>query len=97
MNDDKRSGYLVKRLTEMKAKRQPYEDLWDDVIEYTHPRRVDYKDESKVTGGEKVYNAIGIHCQKTHVDGLMGYMVSAGLVWFKLGLEKPQYENIPMA
>jgi cell division protein FtsL len=91
---EKRIEYLVNRLQELEEKRRPYEEIWDKVMEYTHPRRLDYENETITTGGDKIFNGAGIDAQRTHVDGLQGYLVSSHLVWFRQGLVNPDLEDI---
>lgn len=76
----------------MRDDRDPWEQDWKTIAQYMFPKRSlfhDTKGRYERVGG-KIYDGTAISALNILANGLVGYMVSAGTQWFKLGTPDPE-------
>jgi hypothetical protein len=98
--DDKLAKSTLKNLEYLASIRQPYEDVVDDVIKFVnHSRRMVRQTPS--TGGNKtgsdVYDGSAIIAVNMLVDGMVGYLCSRNIRWFKFDIpQKLQFHGMKL-
>lgn len=77
---------LMKRYSQLKRIRSPYEDVWEECTEYVLPRRSNLSFDSTPYPeiGTKIYNGTPQEALEMQSNGLQGYLVSPSMPWFKL-------------
>lgn len=87
--------------TEMVRVRDNWDDLWREIAEYVLPYREymeDYEMERDQRGkkhGTNIYDVTGAQALRLLADGLLGYMVSPSLRWFRLRLKNTEIMDLP--
>jgi hypothetical protein len=97
MTESEKVTDIIRLMGELKAKRSTWLPTWKDVTNYVTPRRGDWEidNESGKAPTVKIYDTEAIASLNLLVDGLQGYLVSASVVWFKMGLEDPKQMEMP--
>jgi hypothetical protein len=88
---------IQKHLAAHKQVRQPWEPLWKDITNYVLPRR-SFWDIDATPGKKpatKVFDGTAIAALQLLVDGLLGYLVSPKIKWFRLGMERRELQDVP--
>lgn len=94
---DEKTTKIKKRFSELEARRQLYEPLWEDIAEYLSPYRSLHADSDK-EGNEpskNVYDGLPIVYLNMLADGFLGYETSRSSVWLALRMADRNLEKIP--
>ena len=90
--------YMI-NLHQLEEERQPWEDLWADVIHYTSPKRDMWDDESKPGGdvkkGRDLFDTTAVEAAKTEANGLVGWNAGPSVKWLKLKLMIEEMNDLP--
>jgi hypothetical protein len=88
--------YIKKRCSKMEAERQTWEDHWQEILDYTMPRKADItfvrsKGEKRT---ERLFDSTAITAANLLASSLQGTLTSPSLAWFHLKLrDKMLNEN----
>jgi len=96
--DKEKASAITDRLTELKNLRSPWEDLWEEITDFVHPRRTWYAGEWSEEGGifgENIYDGSPGNAAQMLADGMMAYLVSPSIKWFSLRTEIMDLEDLP--
>lgn len=87
---------IIKTIGHLAQIRQPYEYMWDEIIDFVvHYRRGINSTSSKgLKTGERVYDTTPLQALNLLADGLHGYLVSPSIRWF--GLKLPNRIEFPL-
>jgi len=83
---------------DLKKERLPWEDEWYEIAKFLDPRRenlfnINY--ETNVKTGKHIFDGTAISAHRLLVDGLMGYLVSPSLNWFRTRMADRKLEKLP--
>jgi len=88
---------ISKRLEDLKRSRKPWEAMWKDITDYVLPRRSFW--DLDATQGQKpqakIFDGSALQALQLMVDGLLGYLVSPKIKWFRLGMERKELNDLP--
>jgi len=74
------------RVSRAKSIRSDYEELWDDIVNFVNVRRYNL-DGTKRKGlkvGSRIYDSTAAESLKLMTDGIFGYHISPGMLWYRL-------------
>lgn len=95
---DQQANDLINRYELLRTKRQPFEDLWEEVTEVFLPSRSLFGDKDTERGqktGENQFDGTARASFRDKSDGMQGYMISRQLRWFQLHLRDRKLEDLP--
>lgn len=97
MDEEKRIREIEDMYSTMREEREGWESDWQNIARFMFPKRSVFhdRDGNYVRVGGQVYDGTPISAANILSNGLVGYMVSPGTLWFKLGLADPEVGNIP--
>ena len=80
--------YIKKRCSKMEAERHTWEDHWQEILDYTMPRKADItfvrsKGEKRT---ERLFDSTAITAANLLASSLQGTLTSPSLAWFHLKL-----------
>lgn len=81
--------------------RYNWEQVWKDIGKYIIPMR-EYMEEHQLRQGQRgkrtgldVYDSTGVHSLRMFTDGLMGYLVSPSIKWFRFRMRHVDLMDFP--
>lgn len=86
---------------QLKDERLPWEKVWYDIAKFLDPRTESLYQYNSTQGypqtrtGTYIYDGSPITAHRMLVDGLMGYLISPSLKWFKVRMAKRELEELP--
>lgn len=91
MTDIEKYKKIKARSNELETIRQPWEEIWQEAIDYGMPRMIGIQGvlDSTTTGsktGQMMYDGTAQTAAQLFCDGLQGYSISPSFPWFKLGI-----------
>lgn len=96
MKDEEKLKKIRKWFEALKDKRKPWEKEWEDISKFLDPKRETlFSTKEKVKVGKYIYDGTPISAHKLLVEGLMGYLISPSLAWFRLRLVDREIEEQP--
>jgi len=77
---------IFDRLKRLEEIRQPYEEMVDEILRFvTHSRQTIHAQKGEKTGKD-VYDGVALSALNLLVDGMVGYLCSRNLRWFRFRL-----------
>ena len=96
MKDEEKLKKIRKWFEALKDRRKPWEKEWEDISKFLDPKRETlFSTKEKVKVGKYIYDGTPISAHKLLVEGLMGYLISPSLAWFRLRLVDREIEEQP--
>lgn len=97
MTNEERGEAIAGRIASLKNYRSAWEDLWDEVTEFIHPRRTwtTINQDEATAFGDNIYDGTPGQAAQMLADGMMAYLVSPAIKWFSLRTEDPNREMLP--
>lgn len=94
---DTKLQHILSWYKQLKEERLPWEKIWYDISKFLDPRTESlYTQNSPATRtGTYIYDGTPINAHRMLVDGLMGYLISPALKWFKIRMAKRELEELP--
>jgi len=83
---EQRAREIIQKLDYLKDERQPWEEEWADIGRYVLPRRSGFKDRERPSYRD-VYDGTALGALNLMANGLVGYLISPQIRWFKLQLQ----------
>ncbi len=94
---DEKARKVANLHDQMKKARTPYEEVWDEIIDFVNPRRK-VKEDPHVQRGQKrgtlIFDSVGRRSLDIWINGLQGWMTSRATTWFRLETEKKEYNKV---
>jgi len=79
---------LLKKISQLKNLRTPWEPLWQDIADFIVPRRSLHEVDSNGKMPEvKLYDETALESLQLLADGFQGHLVSPATAWFKLDFQ----------
>lgn len=85
----------------LESNRKNWEEVWEDIGKYIIPMR-EYMEESEMVEGQRgyrhgteIYDSTGVQALGLMADGLLGYMISPTLKWFRLRMRNMRLMDFP--
>ncbi len=80
----------------LKTAREPYEPVWDEILDFINPRRK-IKEDMKTSRGKKrglkIFDSAGRRALDVWTNGFQGWMTSRATTWFRFKTEKAEYND----
>lgn len=88
---------ITEKFTYLKDEREPYEHDWKEINRFVVPRRSIWDNNTREGDrvGQKIFDGTAISAVNLLANGLMGYLMSPMLKWFKLGLPNLRAMDLP--
>lgn len=88
---------ITKRLSDLKRTHKLWEPAWKDITDYVLPRRSFW--DLNATEGQKpqtkMFDGAALQALQLMIDGLLGYLVSPKIKWFRLTMERKALNDLP--
>lgn len=98
MSDEKKVSRLLQLAEYLKKVRDPWEDDWQDILDYMLPRKNDLTWSPSKKGkrdNKQIYDSTAQNSIEIVANGLQGYQTPQSGNWFRLSLPIEQLESAP--
>jgi len=97
--DKRRQKEVMKQISnwfeDLKKTRQKWEVEWYEISKFLDPKRETlFKNTDEVKVGKYIFDGTPISAHRLLVDGLMGYLISPSLPWFRLRMGNRKLEQL---
>ncbi len=85
INDKDLLERLTARQGAMEKRRAPYEEDWDDIIDFVQPNREAFREEEEgMREATRIYDGTAPGAHRILTNGMSGYATSRHMAWFKM-------------